>query len=44
MLDVIEAISLILAVDARTRLAGGADVRGASLAQAAALSRTDRRI
>ena len=42
MRDVIEAISLVLAIDARTRLAGGAEVRGASLAQAAVFSRTDR--
>jgi hypothetical protein len=44
MRDVIEAISLVLTIEARTRLAGGADVRGTSLAQAAVFSRTDRRI
>ena len=44
MRDVIEAISPVLAIDARTRLAGGAEVRAASLAQAAVFSRTDRRI
>jgi hypothetical protein len=44
MRDLIEAISLVLAIEARTRLAGGAEVRGASLAQAAVSSRTDRRI
>jgi hypothetical protein len=44
MRDVIEAISLVLAIDARTRLAGGAEVRGTSLAQATVLSWTDRRI
>jgi hypothetical protein len=42
MRDLIEAISLLLAIEARTRLAGGAEVRGASLVQAAVFSRTDR--
>jgi hypothetical protein len=44
MRDVIEAISLVLAIEAETRLYGGADARRASLAQAAMFSRTDRRI
>ena len=42
MLDVIEAISLVLAIEAQSRLPGGADVPGASLAQAAVFSRTER--
>jgi len=44
MRDLIEAISLLLAIETRTRLAGGAEVRGTSLAQATVLSWTDRRI
>ena len=44
MRDVIEAIRLVLAIEAQTRFAGGADVRGTSLAQARVFSRTDRRI
>ena len=42
MRDLIEAISLLLAIGTRARLAGGAEVRGVSLAQAAVFSRTDR--
>ena len=44
MLDSIEAIGLVLAIEAQTRFAWGAEVRGTSLAQAAVFSRTDRRI
>ena len=44
MRDFIEATRLFSAIEARTSLGGGADVRGTSLAQAAVFSRTDRRI
>jgi hypothetical protein len=36
------AIRLVSAIDAQTGLAGGAEVRTASLAQAAVFSQTDR--
>ena len=37
MRDGIEATRLVSAIEAQTRFAGGAEVRGASLAQAAVL-------
>ncbi|MGB7974055.1 MAG: hypothetical protein WCF81_06825 [Roseiarcus sp.] len=44
MHDVIDATRLDVAIEAQTGAAEGADVRRASFAQAAMLSRTDRPI